>query len=137
MRTDDRESWRDDGDKDDEIIQVQYWIPSAKVDLTVLQAYLGRFIDDAATMSPTPNPNDHEQIGYLIGAAKTLNFAQLQDIIGDSRSWKRERRSPEYRTGPYSLEESDAWTTRKKRGSSKATWVIRTRRPRSPSGQDE
>ena len=67
---------------------IQCWIPASGIDLVVLATYLKEFIDDTATIKPSPNPQvvvalcvfmetNHGQNaskqGYTIGARNTLS----------------------------------------------------------------
>ena len=41
---------------EDSFTHIQCWIPAAHIDLVVLATYLKEFIDDTATIKPSPNP---------------------------------------------------------------------------------
>jgi hypothetical protein len=126
-------SGEDRDSDDDHISHIEFWIPSARVDLVVLAAYLKSFVDDTATIRSATNPQDRRKQGYIIGARRTLNVAQLQDIVRDSQAWSREMTSAEYKDHPYSFGESDVAQTRKEQGATAMTRRQHPRTPRSPS----
>lgn len=139
-----REPRRDsesDTDGEDDFAHIQCWIPSKGLDLHALAAYLKEFIDDTAGIKSSNSPNDPTKPGYTITAKKTLNMAQVRDIIADSRAWDKERLGREYRKEPYGYYESDVWEDRKKSGASVSEGTSRRRRraavspPPQPSAQ--
>lgn len=117
---------------DEHIAHIEFWIPSSRVDLVVLEAYLRNYVDDTATIKATQNPDNREQAGYLIGARRSLSVAQLQEIVRDSQAWEEERSTSEYRDQPYSFRESDVWRGRKDKGATAMRVGSRPRTPRSP-----
>lgn len=127
----------DGDDSDVGFATIQCWIPSSNVELQALAAYLKDFIDDAATIRPSPNPNDAVRAGYTITAKRTLSVAQVRDIIEDSRAWEKEKLVREYRRDPYGYHESDVWEKRKRIGASDPGPSRRTRRTRSPLANAE
>lgn len=127
------DSESDGDDSDVGFATIQCWIPSSNVDLQALAAYLKDYIDDAATIRPSPNPNDATRPGYTITAKRTLSVAQVRDIIEDSRAWEKEKLTREYRRDPYGYHESDVWEKRKRIGASVPESRPRRRRRRSPS----
>jgi hypothetical protein len=126
-----REPRRDsesDTDGDDDLAHIQCWIPARDIDLQALAAYLKEYVDDTANIRPSNNPSDPNKQGYTITARKTLNVAQVRDIIDDSRGWERERAGREYRRDPYGYYESDVWEERKRKGATVSEGTARRRR---------
>lgn len=103
---------------DDCATHVRCWIPALDIDLVVLAKYLKIFVDDAATIRPSKNPQNLNKVGYTIGAKTTLSVAGCRDIIFDARAWEKEKGRREYREHSYHYNYSDAWCWREKAGAS-------------------
>ncbi|ETN46966.1 uncharacterized protein HMPREF1541_01156 [Cyphellophora europaea CBS 101466] len=119
--------------EDESLTHIQCWIPAASIDLVVLAIYLKEFIDDTATIKPSPNPQDTSKQGYTIGARNTLSVSGCRDIIEDSRTWEKEKQSRDYRKDPYPYNDSDTWYNRRKKGASPGH--TNPRRRRRPAGE--
>jgi hypothetical protein len=91
-------------------------VPGEDIDVVVLAAYLKRCIDGTATIQPGRHPRDRDRLGFTVGASSTLNLQALEDLISDTKKWKKEQMTREFRRDPYVYIESDTFADRRKNG---------------------
>ena len=101
---------------DEEILQVQCWVPGKGLDAMVLSVYMEYFVDCTAVIGQSRSPDDDSKTGFAINAQAAMGIGELRDILEDSESWNEEMTGREYRKSPYSYLESDTWLRRWKAG---------------------
>ena len=94
---------------------VYCFVPSENIDIACLAAYLGSFIDGTATVKASRHPTYKDPLGFTIGASTVLWREALEDLLGDTRAWRKEQNTREFKDRPYDYQVSGTWERRQKK----------------------